>query len=120
MSIPSCSSAPNTGGMNPSAANTIATRLRPMPARTLWRAIASERLPMRTASATRSTRSTRMTASAVSGDRRSGGSHRDPDVGERERRRVVDPVADHHHRPEEPSAWKERTSSSFCSGVCSA
>ena len=48
MSIPSCSSAPNTGGMNPSAANTIATRLRPMPARTLWRAIASERRPMRT------------------------------------------------------------------------
>ena len=33
-------------------------------------------------------------------DRGAGRAHRDPDVGERERRRVVDPVADHHDRPE--------------------
>ena len=33
-------------------------------------------------------------------DRRAGRAHRDPDVGERERGRVVDPVADHHDRPE--------------------
>ena len=52
-----------------------------------------------TASATRSIRSTTITASAVSEAIVAPvDAHRDADVGERERRRVVDPVADHHHR----------------------
>src|SRR4051794_15661848 len=68
MSIPSCSSAPATGGRWPNAATTMATTLRDMPATTLWRAIDIVRLPIRTASATRSIRSTVMTASAVSLD----------------------------------------------------
>ena len=38
-----------------------------MPTSTLWRAMATERRPMRTASATRPTRSTTITASAVAG-----------------------------------------------------
>ena len=71
-----------------------------MPTRTLWRAMASERRPMRTASATRSIRSTTTTASAVSEETVAPAeAHRDADVGEREGRRVVDPVADHHDRP---------------------
>ena len=32
------------------------------------------------------------------GDGRAGGAHRDPEVGDRERGRVVDSVADHDHR----------------------
>ena len=54
------------GGIWPRAAATMAMRLRPMPARTLWRAIARERRPTWSASATRSIRSTVITTSAAS------------------------------------------------------
>ena len=52
---------------------------------------------MRIASATRSTRSTTMTASAVSEETVAPRAHRDADVCQGQRRRVVDAVADHHH-----------------------
>src|SRR6185437_1708260 len=65
-SIASCRSAPAIGAISPAAAKPIATRLIPMPARTLCLAIDSERRPIRTAATTRSTRSCTMTASAVS------------------------------------------------------
>ena len=51
------------------------------------------------ASATRSTRSTEHDGvGGLGGHGRSGRAHRDADVGERERGRVVDAVADHHDR----------------------
>ena len=46
--------------------------------------------------------------------------HRDADVGQGERRRVVDAVADHHDRRSPGRARSARTTSSLSSGVCSA
>ena len=60
----------------------------------------------------------------VGGLRGDGGAdraHGDADVGERERRRVVDAVADHDDVAQARRALvSARTTSSFCSGVCSA
>ena len=71
-----------------------------MPATTLWRAMRSERRPISMASATRSTRSTAITASAVSEETVAPAeAHGDAHVGRRQRRRVVDAVAHHHDRP---------------------
>ena len=79
---------------------TIATMLSDMPATTLWRAIDIVRLPIRTASATRSIRSTVITASAASlGHRPAVACQRDADVRQCEGRRVIDAVADHDDRP---------------------
>ena len=64
-SIPSCSSAPDTGGNSPTAATPIARKESPMPTRMLCRAIPRERRPIATASTTRSIRSTKMMTSAV-------------------------------------------------------
>ena len=55
------------------------------------------------------------------GDGRAGRAHGDADVGERERGRVVDAVADHDHRAQARLGSRSaRTTSSFSSGVCSA
>ena len=59
----------------------------------------SERRLIEIASATRSTRSTSDDGvGGLRGDGRAARAHRDADVGERQRGRVVDPVADHHDR----------------------
>ena len=90
-----------------------------MPATTLWRAIAAcGGRAHRLGDAVE--RSTMITASAVSRTRwrrpRPSRSRRPP----RERRRVVDAVADHHDRAHAGRRGVARTTSSFCSGVQSA
>ncbi len=71
---------------------------------------------MTTASPSRSRRSTVSTTSAASDDAvRSAGADRDADVGERERGRVVDAVADHDRRPGSPfDAGPRRPSRPAC------
>ena len=69
----------------------------------------SARALMRTASASRSRRSTTITASAASADAVApADAHRDADVGERERGRIVDAVADHDDRPRRGACADER------------
>ena len=92
-----------------------------MPTTTLWRAMRSERRPIRMACGD--------AVDAVDGDHGVGGlggdgralaGHRDADVGERERRRVVDAVADHHDRPGRLGAHALDDRELVAPGVCSA
>ena len=86
---------------SPTAAKPIATTLSPIPTSTLCRAMRSERRPIRTASATRSTRSTTITASAVSEAIVAPAAPiAMPTSASASAGRVVDAVADHHHRAE--------------------
>ena len=106
--------------MNPSAAKTIATRLRPDPRKD---ALASDGKrapanPDRVGNALDSIHQNDRVG-GLRGDRPAG-THGDPHVRERERRRVVDPVANHHDGAQEAVGTEQRTSSSFSSGVCSA
>ena len=88
---------------------------------TLWRAMWSERRPIRI--------DERDPVGVVDRDhdvrrlgrdRRALARHRDADVGERERGRVVDAVADHDDVSQPGLPRSARTTSSFSSGVCSA
>jgi hypothetical protein len=72
-----------------------------MPTTTLCVAIIMDRRPIRTASATRSIRSTVMTASALCDEAVAACAPiANAHVGHRERRSVVDAIADHHHGAE--------------------
>ena len=65
-SMASWVSAPQVAGSHPTAATPMASRESPMPATTLWVAMARERRAMTTASPSRSSRSTVRTTSAAS------------------------------------------------------
>ena len=98
-SIPSWSRAPATGGRYPNAAKPIAINDAPIPEQdTLLRDVqrtAAERDGIGNAvDAVDENDGIR----SLRGDGRTSRAHRDADVGERQRGRVVDPVAHHHDR----------------------
>ena len=100
-SITSCTIAAGTGTSHPAVAASMASADRLMPTMMLCTAMRRARCAITIASPTRSRRSARITTSAASDEARGAArAQRDAHVGRRQRRGVVDAVADHDGRIE--------------------